>query len=64
MTNANMKLVSVQVTLDDKLELPEQKLEAGEFIVRRTIEIAKLEEELRGLSGIFFFFLCPSELSC
>ncbi|TFK73470.1 hypothetical protein BDN72DRAFT_814399 [Pluteus cervinus] len=46
MTNANMKLVVLNVTLDDKLETPEQKLDTGEFIVTRVVELAKLEEIL------------------
>ncbi|KAJ3742003.1 NUDIX hydrolase domain-like protein [Lentinula detonsa] len=47
MTNANMKLVVLNVTLKDKLETPDQKLESGEFIVRRVIELRKLLEELK-----------------
>ncbi|KAG6878765.1 hypothetical protein C0993_008064 [Termitomyces sp. T159_Od127] len=47
MTNANMKLVVLTVTLDDKLELPEQKLDPGEFIVPRIVELAKLKSELK-----------------
>ncbi|KAJ7273410.1 NUDIX hydrolase domain-like protein [Mycena rebaudengoi] len=47
MTTANMKLVVLAVELADKLETPEQKLEAGEFIVKRVVEIAKLNEELK-----------------
>ncbi|KAJ3794470.1 NUDIX hydrolase domain-like protein [Lentinula aff. detonsa] len=47
MTNANMKLVVLNVTLEDKLETPDQKLESGEFIVRRVIELRKLLEELK-----------------
>ncbi|KAJ3773728.1 NUDIX hydrolase domain-like protein [Lentinula raphanica] len=47
MTNANMKLVVLNVTLEDKLETPEQKLESGEFIVRRVIELKQLLNELK-----------------
>jgi len=47
MTNANMKLVILNVTLQDKLEAPDQNLEAGEFIVRRVIELKKLLDELK-----------------
>ncbi|KAG6845040.1 hypothetical protein H0H87_001377 [Tephrocybe sp. NHM501043] len=47
MTNANMKLVVLSVVLDDKLKLPDQKLDAGEFIVRRVVELSKLHQELR-----------------
>ncbi|KAG6889779.1 hypothetical protein C0992_004197 [Termitomyces sp. T32_za158] len=47
MTNANMKLVVLSVVLDDKLELPDQKLDPGEFIVRRVVELSKLNSELK-----------------
>ncbi|KAF9070334.1 NUDIX hydrolase domain-like protein [Rhodocollybia butyracea] len=47
MTNANMKLVVLNVTLADKLETPDQKLDAGEFIVRRVIELKGLLAELK-----------------
>ncbi|ESK96816.1 adp-ribose pyrophosphatase [Moniliophthora roreri MCA 2997] len=47
MTNANMKLVILKVTLEDKLELPDQKLEQGEFIVRKVISMDSLYEELK-----------------
>ncbi|KAF7322719.1 Nudix hydrolase domain-containing protein [Mycena chlorophos] len=48
MTNANMKLVVVRVDLEDKMEHPTQKLEAGEFIVRRVVEVDKLDQVLKG----------------
>ncbi len=48
MTTANMILVLANVTLDDKLELPKQKLEVGEFIIPRVIELPKLHDELKG----------------
>ncbi|KAF8185047.1 NUDIX hydrolase domain-like protein [Mycena galopus ATCC 62051] len=47
MTTANMKLVVLNVELADKMETPEQKLEAGEFIVKRVVELAKLNDELK-----------------
>lgn len=47
MTNANMKFVIANVTLEDKLTKPKQKLEAGEFIVTRVVELSKLHEELK-----------------
>ncbi|KAF9002000.1 NUDIX hydrolase domain-like protein [Cyathus striatus] len=47
MTNANMQLVTVEVELDDHLKMPEPKLDAGEFIVKRIVEISKLNEELK-----------------
>jgi hypothetical protein len=52
MTTANMKLVVLNVNLDDKMETPEQKLEAGEFIVKRVVELSKLNDELKGWSQI------------
>jgi hypothetical protein len=49
MTNANMKLVIVGVSFPGELELPKQKLEPGESIVRRVVELAKLNDEIKGL---------------
>lgn len=46
MTNANMKLVVVDVPFPENLEVFEQKLEAGEFITRRVIELGNLSKEL------------------
>ncbi|KAJ7470434.1 NUDIX hydrolase domain-like protein [Mycena latifolia] len=51
MTTANMKLVVLNVDLPDKMETPEQKLEAGEFIVKRVVELSKLNQELKGRQG-------------
>jgi len=48
MTNANMKLVILDVPLDGEMESPEQNLEAGETITRRTVEVAKLYSVLKG----------------
>lgn len=48
MTNATMKLVSVAVTCKDKLETPEQKLEDGESITIRVVELAKFNQTLKG----------------
>ena len=45
MTNANMKLVMVDVPFSGELETYEQKLDAGEFITRRVVELSKLSEE-------------------
>ncbi|KAF9050803.1 hypothetical protein BDZ89DRAFT_1057227 [Hymenopellis radicata] len=47
MTNANMKLVVLNVTLEDKMETPEPKLEAGEFIVQRVVALDQLDTELK-----------------
>jgi ADP-ribose pyrophosphatase len=49
MTNANMKLVILSVFLDDKMEAPDAKLDAGEFIVKRVVELDKLSDELKGI---------------
>jgi len=46
MTNANMKLVTVDVPFPDRLEMYDQKLDAGEFITRRIVEIRSLTREL------------------
>ena len=48
MTNANMKLVILNVVLDDEMEIPAAKLEVGEFIVKKVVELAKLKAELEG----------------
>ncbi|KAF9456499.1 NUDIX hydrolase domain-like protein [Collybia nuda] len=48
MTNANMKLVVLDVLLADQMETPTQKLESGEFIVQKVVELAKLNECLQG----------------
>jgi hypothetical protein len=48
MTNATMKLISVSVTCKDQLETPEQKLEEGEAITLRVVELSKLNQILRG----------------
>jgi len=47
MTTANMKLVMLSVVLEDKMETPDAKLDAGEFIVKRVVELATLNEELK-----------------
>lgn len=48
MTTANMKLVVLGVSFPDKLELNDAKLEEGEHIVKRIVELAKLKDELHG----------------
>lgn len=40
-----MKLVMVDVPFPDKLETYDQKLDEGEFITRRVVELSKLSEE-------------------
>jgi len=47
MTSANMKLVIVSVLLEDKMETPDAKLDPGEFIVTRVVELATLNDELK-----------------
>jgi ADP-ribose pyrophosphatase len=47
MTTANMKLVMLSVVLEDMMETPDAKLDAGEFIVKRVVELATLNEELK-----------------
>jgi len=51
MTNATMKLVSIAVTCEDKLETHEQKLEDGESIKIRVVELAKLYQILKEYSS-------------
>jgi ADP-ribose pyrophosphatase len=48
MTNANMKLVILDVPLGGEMESPEQNLEAGEMITRRVVEVANLYNVLKG----------------
>ena len=52
MTNANMKLVTVDVPFPENLEMPAQKLDPGEFIQVRIVELAKLRAELQGTTEI------------
>ncbi|PAV23143.1 adp-ribose pyrophosphatase [Pyrrhoderma noxium] len=47
MTTANMKLVILDVTLPDELELNEAKLDEGEHIVKRVVELSRLYDELQ-----------------
>lgn|SRR5580700_5290279 len=50
MTNANMKLVMLDVTMEDVLENPSQHLDVGEHIVKRVVKLRELEDELNGTS--------------
>ena len=54
MTNANMKLVMVDVPFPGELEVSEQKLDAGEFITRRIVELSKLSEEFASMYPSYF----------
>ncbi|KAI0637292.1 NUDIX hydrolase domain-like protein [Trametes polyzona] len=47
MTSANMKLVTVDVPFPEKLEMPAQKLDPGEFITARIVELSKLRAEFK-----------------
>lgn len=42
-----MKLVVLGVTFPDKLELSEAKLDDGEHITKRVVELSKLFDELQ-----------------
>lgn len=64
MTNANMKLVTLEVLLDNRLELPQQNLEKGEFIIIRVVELAKLSEELKGNAFLLSVSSQESMLFC
>ena len=55
MTNANMRLVIVDVPFPDKLETYDQKLDAGEFITKRVVELSKLSEEFAGKQRVDMF---------
>jgi ADP-ribose pyrophosphatase len=46
MTNANMQLAVLNVDLEDKMETPSPKLEVGEHIVTRVVELSRLKDEL------------------
>jgi ADP-ribose pyrophosphatase len=55
MSSANMKLVALKVPIsesetgpDGRPPSPKQKLEPGEHIVRRVVELSKLKSELDG----------------
>jgi ADP-ribose pyrophosphatase len=48
MTTANLKLATVSVLMEDKLETPDQQLDEGEFIVKRIVALQDLENELKG----------------
>jgi ADP-ribose pyrophosphatase len=52
MTNANMQLAVLNVDLEDKMETPSPKLEVGEHIVTRVVELSRLKDELEGTPSI------------
>jgi len=47
MTNANMKLVMLDVIMEDVLENHSQHLDVGEHIVTKVVKLQKLEDELK-----------------
>jgi len=49
-----MKLIVLNVLLSDQLETPSQQLAAGEFIVRRVVQLSRLNDELRGIIPVFY----------
>ncbi|EIN07630.1 hypothetical protein PUNSTDRAFT_135150 [Punctularia strigosozonata HHB-11173 SS5] len=50
MTTANMKLSMLSVSMEDDLQTYDQKLDAGEFIVKRVVELDNLHAELEEYS--------------
>lgn len=64
MTNANMQLVVISVLLDDKLEIPEPKLDPGEYIVTKIVELSKLSVELEGKSRFLWICLILIDTFC
>ena len=64
MTNANMQLVVVSVLFDDKLETPEPKLDPGEYIVTKTVELSKLSVELEGETRFLWICLIIIDMFC
>lgn len=48
MTNANMQLVVLAVDLEDKMINAEPKLDPGEHIVAKVVELTNLNAELKG----------------
>jgi len=47
MSTANMKLIILDVPLDGEMESPDQNLEGGESIIRRTVEVKNLYRALK-----------------
>lgn len=62
MTSANMKFVALKVPPSGEPEGPKQKLDPGEHIVRRVVELGKLKAELDGAFCLSPppFFLVPT----
>ncbi len=53
MSSANMKLVALKVPLPTDAPAPMQKLDPGEHIIRRIVELNKLKAELDGIGPNF-----------
>jgi len=49
----------LNVVLDDKMEIPAAKLEVGEFIVTKVVELAKLKAELEDYNRKGFMVHAP-----
>ena len=64
MTSANMKLVVLGVTFPDKLEISEAKLDEGEHVVTRVVELAKLLDELHRTFSCLRKFIFDSHSKC
>ncbi|KAM6500806.1 NUDIX hydrolase domain-like protein [Amanita muscaria] len=47
MTNANMKLITIEVLMEHELTTPDQHLDTGEHIVRRVVDLEYLESVLK-----------------
>jgi hypothetical protein len=62
MTNANMQLAVISVTMEDKLETPVPQLDAGEHIVTRVVELAHLQDALNGKQFSRRLRSLPSEI--
>ena len=54
MTTANMKVVMLSVVFPDQIELSDAKLDEGEYIVKRVVEITRLKDELDGMFIVGF----------
>jgi ADP-ribose pyrophosphatase len=56
MTNANMRLCTVRVKLSESDPEPKQKLDEGEHIVKRIVEVKELYNVLQGRFPISYMF--------
>jgi hypothetical protein len=51
-----MKLVALKVPIPTGAQAPTQKLEPGEHIIRRIVELSKLKAELDGMGSIITWY--------